>query len=203
MQIGAKGMGAATPWRRTSSTPTRLGMRSCLSKTSPVSTRHRLPTRSATALRTRSRCRRDGVLLLGADGWAPHHRPLYAVRHRRPRRRRIVRGDFIEPVDPVHGEHASLLIDGELVVLGRVDLFAVKQPDNEHDAVISSERSLARPYGRLGVGFDPLWGGGVNGAETLHDNQSRARPRRQRSPRGLAARTGLGSGIAGAHLLFA
>jgi hypothetical protein len=110
-----------------------------------------------------------------------------------------VRGDFIEPVDPVHGEHASLLIDGELVVLGRVDLFAVKQPDNEHDAVLSSERSLARPYGRLGVGFDPLLGGGVNGAETLHDNQSRARPRRHRSPRGLAARTGLGSGIAGAQ----
>jgi hypothetical protein len=29
-----------------------------------------------------------------------------------------------------------------------VDLFAVKQPDNKHVAVLSSERSLARSYGR-------------------------------------------------------
>jgi hypothetical protein len=86
-----------------------------------------------------------------------------------------VRGDFIEPVDSVHGEHAGLLIDGELVVLGPVDLFSVKQPDNEHDAVLSSKRSLARSCGRLGLGCDRLWGGGVNGAETLHDNQARAR----------------------------
>jgi hypothetical protein len=151
-------------------------MRSCLPKTSPVSTTRRLPTRSETALRTRSRCCRDGVLLRGADGWAPHRGSLDAVRHRRPRRRRIVRGDFIEPVDPVHGEHASLLIDGELVVLGRVDLFAVEQPDNEHDAVLSSERGLARRCDRPGAGPDPLLGGGVNGGETLYDNQSRARP---------------------------
>jgi hypothetical protein len=76
----------------------------------------------------------------------------------------------------VHGEYASLLIDGELVVLGRVDLFAVEQPDNEHDAVLSSERGQTRPCERPGAGPDPLLGGGVNGGETLYDNQSRARP---------------------------
>jgi hypothetical protein len=39
--------------------------------------------------------------------------------------------------------------------------------------MLSSHQSAASPdpCGRLGVGFDPLWGGGVNGAETLHDNQ--------------------------------
>ncbi|MDT5340840.1 MAG: hypothetical protein QOE52_24, partial [Mycobacterium sp.] len=58
--------------------------------------------------------------------------------------------------------------------LGRVDLFSVKESDNKHDAVLSSQRGLARSYDRSAAGPDPLWGGGVNGAETLHDNQSRA-----------------------------
>jgi hypothetical protein len=29
------------------------------------------------------------------------------------------------------------LIDAELVALGSVDLFSVKEPDNKHDAVLS------------------------------------------------------------------
>jgi len=76
----------------------------------------------------------------------------------------------------MHSKHAGLLIDGELVVLGRVDLFSVKERDNEHDAVLSSERGLARSYDRPVAGPVPLWSGGMNGAETLHDNQSRALP---------------------------
>jgi hypothetical protein len=35
------------------------------------------------------------------------------------------------------------LIDGELVPLGGVDLFSVKESDDEHDAVLSSECGLA------------------------------------------------------------
>ncbi len=76
----------------------------------------------------------------------------------------------------MHSKHAGLLIDGELVVLGRVDLFSVKERDNEHDAVLSSERGLARSYDRPVAGPVPLWSGGVKRAETLHDNQSRALP---------------------------
>jgi hypothetical protein len=48
-----------------------------------------------------------------------------------------VRRDFLEPVDPGNAEHASFLIDGELVPLGRVDLFSVKESDDEHSAVLS------------------------------------------------------------------
>jgi len=87
-----------------------------------------------------------------------------------------VRGDFFEPIDPVHGEHAGLLIYGERVVLGPVDLFSVKEPDNEHDAVLSSERGIARSFDRPVAGPVPLSSGGVNGTETLHDNQSWALP---------------------------
>jgi hypothetical protein len=85
-----------------------------------------------------------------------------------------VRRDFLEPVDPQHAEHTGVFVDGELVALGRVDLFSVKESDNKHDAVLSSQRGLARSYDRSAAGPDPLWGGGVNGAETLYDNQSRA-----------------------------
>ena len=83
-----------------------------------------------------------------------------------------MRRDFLETVDPQHAEHTRVFVDGELVALGRVHLFSVKE--SEHDAVLSSQRSLARSYDRSAAGPDPLWGGGVNGAETLYDNQSRA-----------------------------
>jgi hypothetical protein len=84
-----------------------------------------------------------------------------------------VRRDFLETVDPQHAEHTGVFVDGELVALGRVDLFSVKESDNKRDAVLSSQRGLARSYDRSAAGPDPLWGGGVNGAETLYDNQSR------------------------------
>jgi hypothetical protein len=83
------------------------------------------------------------LLLVGPNQWRPHHGFLDAVRHRRPRRWRVVGRDFLEPVDAGNAEHASFLIDVELVALGRVDLFSVKEPDNKHDAVLSSECGLA------------------------------------------------------------
>ena len=78
-----------------------------------------------------------------ADQRPPHHRFLDAMSHRRPRRRRIVGRDFLEPVDPVDAEHASGFIDTELVAVQAVDLFPVKESDNKHDAVLSSECGLA------------------------------------------------------------
>jgi len=78
-----------------------------------------------------------------------------------------VRRDFLEPVDPGNGEHAGFLIDRELVALGRVDLFSVKESDDEHDAVLYSQCGLTRSYGR----FHRLWGAGINGPQTLDDNQ--------------------------------
>jgi hypothetical protein len=50
--------------------------------------------------------------------------------------------DFLEPIDAQNGEHTSVFVDAELVALGRVDLFTVEQSDNEHDAVLSSERDF-------------------------------------------------------------
>jgi hypothetical protein len=84
-----------------------------------------------------------------------------------------VRRDFLESVDPVNAEHASFLIDGQLVALGRVDLFSVKEPDDEHDAVLSSECGLAcdRTVDPL-PDPDPLWDWDVNGLKTCNDNQS-------------------------------
>jgi hypothetical protein len=102
----------------------------------------------------------NGVLLLGADEWPPDDGLLNTVRHRRPRRRRKVRCDFFEPVDPQNAEHAGLLVDGELVAVGRVDLFSVKESNNEHDAVLSSERGLERSYDRIAAVPDPIVGRG-------------------------------------------
>jgi hypothetical protein len=50
--------------------------------------------------------------------------------------------DFLEPVDPGNAQHASLLIDRELVAVLCVDLFSIKEPDDEHGAVLSSEFGL-------------------------------------------------------------
>jgi hypothetical protein len=55
-----------------------------------------------------------------------------------------VRRHFLEPVDSGNAEHARIVIDAELVALGCVDLFSIKKPDDEHDAVLSSECGLAR-----------------------------------------------------------
>jgi hypothetical protein len=82
------------------------------------------------------------LLLVVANQRWPHHRLFDAMRHRCPRRWRVVRRNFLESVDPGNAEHAGFLIDGELVTLGRVDLFSVKESDDEHDAVLSSERGL-------------------------------------------------------------
>src|ERR1700730_9106937 len=83
------------------------------------------------------------LLLLGTNQRRAHHGLLDPVRYRCPRRWRIVRRYFLEPVDPGNAEHASFLIDGELVAVQCVDLFSVKESDDEHDAVLSSECGLA------------------------------------------------------------
>jgi hypothetical protein len=44
-----------------------------------------------------------------------------------------VRRYLLVPIDPVNAQHASLFIDLELVALGRVDFFSVKESDNKHD----------------------------------------------------------------------
>jgi hypothetical protein len=87
-----------------------------------------------------------------------------------------VRRDFFESVDPQNAEHSGLVVHGELVALGRVDLFSVKESYYEHDAVLSSDCGLARSYDRPSARAVPSWGEGVNGAETLPDDQSRALP---------------------------
>jgi hypothetical protein len=61
----------------------------------------------------------------------------------------------------------------ERVVVGRVDLFSVKESNNEHDAVLSSQRGLACFYERLPPARIDCGSGGMNGVETLYDNQSR------------------------------
>lgn len=53
-----------------------------------------------------------------------------------------MRRDFLKPVDARNAEHAGFLVDREFVALGRVDLFSVKESDDEHDAVLSSECGL-------------------------------------------------------------
>ena len=54
------------------------------------------------------------------------------MRYRQPGRRRVMRRDFFETVDPGNRKHTGLLIDFELVAVARVYFIAVKKPDYEH-----------------------------------------------------------------------
>jgi len=52
-----------------------------------------------------------------------------------------VRGDFLEPFDPLHAQDAGVLVDAQGVVRGPADLLAVTQSDNEHNVVLSWPRA--------------------------------------------------------------
>jgi hypothetical protein len=117
---------------------------------------------------------RIDVLISVSDHRTLDHVLLDTVCHRSPRRRRIVRRYFLEPVDTVNAQHPGLFVDFEFVALSCGDFFSIKKPDHEHDAVLPSNAASPNPTVGPFASAVPLWDWHVNGSKTCNDNQLQA-----------------------------